>query len=81
MVKFYRIKDTEIRKVVQIGENGGRLKVVALIGKAKDLVDAGVLSTTDPNHDGEKWLVVPNVNKSRMELKQYDTLAEAKAVF
>ena len=84
MVKFYRIKDTEIRKAVQIGENGARLGVVALIGKAQELVDRGLLTPNNSKeHDSiaDKWLVVPCVNNSRLELIPYDTLAEAKATF
>ena len=84
MVKFYRIKDTEIRKAVEVSENGVRIGPVALIGRAKELVERGVLTpdnTKDHDRIADKWLVVPYVNNNRMELTPYDTLAEAKAVF
>ena len=84
MVKFYKVKDTEIRKAVQISESGARLGVVALIGKAQELVDRGLLtpnSTEEHNAVADKWLVVPCVNNSSLELIPYDTLAEAQAIF
>ncbi len=84
MVKFYRIKDTEIRKAVEVNENGVRIGPVALIGRAWELVERGVLTPDrSEEHDkiADKWLVVPYVNSGKMELIPYDTLAEAKAVF
>lgn len=84
MVKFYRIKDTEIRKAVEVNENGVRIGPVALIGRAAELVERGVLTPDrSEEHDkiAGKWLVVPYVNSGKMELIPYDTLAEAKAVF
>lgn len=84
MVKFYRIKDTEIRKAVEVSENGVRIGPVALIGRAAELVERGVLTPDrSEEHDkiADKWLVVPCVNSGKMELIPYDTLAEAKAVF
>lgn len=84
MVKFYRIKDTEIRKAVEVNENGVRIGPVALIGRAAELVKRGVLTpdrSEEHDKNADKWLVVPYVNSGKMELIPYDTLAEAKAVF
>lgn len=77
MVKFYKIKDTGIRKVKQ-GPDGIPL---ALIGKAGELVEKGILSTTDKAHDPDKWVIVPYVTSGHMELPLYDTLEEAKKHF
>ena len=81
MVKFYKIKGTEIRKAVQVNETGFKVGTVALIGKADELVERGILTPTGDGHDGSKWLVVPYVSSGRATLIQYDTLAEAKAIF
>ena len=81
MIKFYKIKDTEIRKAVQVSESGFRVGTVALIGRADELVQRGILTPMDEGHDGSKWVIVPYVTSGRLTLFQYDTLAEAKATF
>lgn len=81
MVKFYKVKDTEIRKAVQVNETGFKVGTVALIGRADEFVQRGILTPMDDAHDGSKWVVVPYVNSGRLTLLQYDTLAEAKATF
>ena len=83
MTKFYRIKDTEIRKVAEVNEDGS-VKVIALIGKIGELMEKGIISDVDGTlHDvRDRWLVVPKVDadEEREDLT-FNTLEDAKASF
>lgn len=82
-VKFYRKKDTEIRKVALVDEADNK-KVVAIIGRAEELVELGALY----GHKGmneQAWLLidagmVKKINGKKVEIcvSQFETLEEAK---
>ena len=79
-IKFFRIKDTEIRKAVRFDDDGNRNAVVALIGRAGELVEKGVLTVADARHDPERWVVLPCEAGAgeTMALETYTSLPDAK---
>lgn len=80
MKKFYRIKDTEIRKVVDVDEATGSLTVRALIGTVRELKERSIIFGDDLDHCLDRWIVLPaSIDDSLQESITYATLAEAKA--
>lgn len=79
-VKFFRVKDTEIRKAVLFDDDGERNAVIALIGRAGELVNKGVLTPCDARHDPERWVVLPceSGEGENRALATFQTLPEAK---
>lgn len=80
MKKFYRIKETEIRKVVDLNEATGEATVTALIGTVRELKDRNIIFGDDLNHCMDRWLVLPaGIDDSLQSSITYASLAEAKA--
>lgn len=79
-VKFYRMKDSEIRKVALVDENDNK-KVVAIIGNVDELLKIGLLY---PNRRMKRnaWVIIDKKDgeDGTVGLIHYDTLEEAKKV-
>ena len=73
-IKFFKIKDTEIRRAVGVDDAGVRHNVVAIIGQAKELLEKEIIFEDNVAGNEEKWLVV-HVNT---DVDEYDTLEAAK---
>ncbi len=79
MVKFYRIKDTEIRKVARTEADGSQ-EITALIGTVRELKDRNIISGDDLDYCLDRWLVLPAGSDDSLQCSiTYATLAEAKA--
>lgn len=82
MTKFYRIKDTEIRKVVEISEDGTQTPI-ALIGKVRELLERHIISEAageSLDYCMDRWLVLAVFGDDNLRQSiTYETLADAKA--
>jgi H2-forming N5,N10-methylenetetrahydromethanopterin dehydrogenase-like enzyme len=81
MIKFYKVKDTEIRKAAKVDEDGKVVAVVAIIGRIGELVEREIISDVENfNRVRDRWLVMPKeaIDTERCDVT-YETLAEAKA--
>lgn len=79
MVKFYKMKDSEIRRAFEVDEAGNKVRCIALIGQVKELIEKEIIFDTYQCAKGnmEKWLVIYPVSDEIEE--QFDSLEEAKA--
>ena len=84
MLKFFRHKGTEIRKVALVDEAGK--EVVAIIGQVDEMVSMGLLEPI-PGINDRAYVAIETriVNAAErsgvmveLKLKEYDTLEEAK---
>lgn len=86
-VHFFRKKDTEIRKVALVDEDGNKT-VVAIIGQVEELVEMGVLEPV-PGMNEQAWVLIDagkvksksvrnRKNIVSMNLIEFDSLSEAK---
>ena len=79
-VKFYRMKDSEIRKVALVDENDSK-KVVAIIGKVDELIRIGLLY---PNRrmNRNAWVIIDRNDGAdgTVGLVHYNTLDEVKQI-
>jgi len=87
VLKFFRIKGTELRKVALVDEEGNRTKV-ALIGLVEELIEKEVLEPAFGMNE-RAWVCIPmqDVNNGKnnigdntvlLKLVEHDTLEEAK---
>ena len=77
MIKFFKIKDSEIRRAVEVDEAGNKVRVIAIIGQVKELLAKNVIFEDSTNGNMEKWLVI---YENALEITtDYNSLAEAKA--
>lgn len=83
MIKFYKVKDTEIRKVADVAEDGS-MKVIAIIGQVRELASRDIIrDVQDFNRVADKWMVIPadiDTEGQRADAV-YDSLLEAKQSF
>lgn len=75
MIKFYKVQGTEIRKAMEVDENGQRLEVKAVIGKVAELLEKEIIFPDNTAGNEEKWLVVC---KNGLDITEFDSLQEAK---
>ena len=75
MLKFYKTQGTEIRKAVEVDENGQRLEVKAVIGKVAELLEKEIIFQDNTSGNEEKWLVIC---KDGLDITEFDSLDEAK---
>lgn len=84
MLKFYKIKDTELRKVVHVDSNGTKT-VTALIGQVEELQRRHIITLTSKSNlelCKNRWIVLMAGDNSNLrESITYATLADAKASF
>jgi hypothetical protein len=84
MLKFFRKKDSEIRRVAEVDEAGNK-KMVAIIGQVDELITIGLLEPA-PGMNDRAWVIIerqaveenPDENFVELGLVEYDTLQEAK---
>ncbi len=75
MIKFYKVKDTEIRKVAEVDDQGQVKEVKGIIGKVAELLEKEIIFPDNTAGNEEKWLVVC---KSGLDITEFDSLQEAK---
>lgn len=76
MIKFYKVKDTEIRKVAEINEQGEVKEIKAIIGMVSELLAKEIIFPDNTTGNENKWLVV---DKNAIDIKEFSSLEEAKA--
>lgn len=76
MIKFFKKKDTEIRKVCSCWAEGTINHVVAVIGQVKELLEKEIIFPNNTAGNDEKWLVV--INNENTDIVEFDSLEEAK---
>ena len=57
-IKFFKIKGTEIRKAAEMAENGEPVRVLAVIGRAGELLEHNVIFPDNVAGNEDKWLVI-----------------------
>lgn len=75
MTKFFKIKDTEIRKVYECNDNGEKIRVVALIGQVAELLKKEIIYHDNTAGNYNKWLALALDGAS---IYEFETLKEAK---
>ncbi len=75
MIKFYKVKDTGIRKVAEVDDQGRVKEVKALIGKVAELLEKEIIFPDNTAGNNNKWLVV---YKNGLDIIEFDSLQEAK---
>ena len=76
MIKFYKIKDTEIRRVAEIDSEGRVKEVKAIIGKVNDLLKQKIIFPDNTTGNQDKWLVISKHNVS--DIAEFSSLEAAK---
>ena len=87
MIKFYKCKDTDVRKAVDVDADGIK-KVIALIGTVKEMHNLGIIYAQAENRKNNwlKWIILPSEEYDagtiwkQKESFVYDTLADAKRI-
>ena len=75
MIKFYKVKDTEIRKVAEIDEQGQVIGIKAILGRVAELIEKKIIFPDNTTGNEEKWLVIcENGN----DITEFESLEEAK---
>lgn len=75
MIKFFKVKDTEVRKVATVDEQGKIVDFKALIGKVSELLKLQIIFPDNTKGNEEKWLVV---TKDGSDIREFPSLQEAK---
>ena len=76
MIKYYKKKGTEIRKVAEVDENDNK-KVIAIIGQVAEMLKHEIIFPDNTAGNLEKWLLIRVENPEMPE--EYETLEDAKA--
>ena len=74
MIKFYKVKDSEIRRVCEVNDAGEKVRHVAVIGTVKELLAREWILPDETEGNLEKWLVLA----LRQCIAECDTLEQAK---
>lgn len=77
MIKFFKVKGTEIRRAVEVNDAGVKVCAVAVIGKVADLLAADLIFEDNTSGNMDKWLVISMPTGA--SIREFDTLEEAKA--
>lgn len=77
MIKFFKMKDCEIRRAFEVDDAGNKIKCVALIGRVKELLEKEIIFEDCTKGNMDKWLVIYPDND--VVTKDYPSLADAKA--
>lgn len=75
MIKFYKVKDTEIRKVAEVDDQGQVKEVKAIIGQVAELLEKEIIFPDSTKGNEEKWLVICN---NGVDITEFSSLQEAK---
>ena len=75
MINFYKVKDTEIRRAVEVNKDGQRAEVKAIIGKVSELLEKEIIFQDNTFGNEEKWLVIC---KDGVDIMEFDSLQDAK---
>lgn len=75
MVKFARVKNTQIRKMYLCGEGGEPLRIVAVIGQVSELIEKEIIFNDNTIGNEDKWLIIA---KSGEEIVEFSSLEKAK---
>ena len=76
MIKFFKGKNTEIRKVCSCWAEGTVNRDVAVIGQVKELLEKEIIFPDNTQGNSEKWLVV--MNNENTDIFEFETLECAK---
>ena len=85
MLKVFKNKETQIRRVIEVDDAGNRIKAVCIIGSVSDLINAGIIELVEGKINKDNYLIVDpegNVNefKSYEEAKNYALNTERKVI-
>ena len=75
MIKFFKVKDTEVRRAVEVDEAGNKKRVIAVIGQVGELLKQELIFPENTDGNLEKWLLLSPDGDNVIE---YETLADAK---
>ena len=76
LIKFYKVKDSEIRRVYEVNDAGEKVKPVAVIGTVKELLEREWILPDGTDGNMDKWLVL--ALRSEQCVAECDTLEQAK---
>lgn len=75
-IKFYKVKDSEIRRVCEVNDTGEKVRPVAVIGTVKELLEREWILPDGTAGNLEKWLVL--ALRAEQVIAECDTLEQAK---
>ena len=77
MIKFSKVQSTEIRKAIEVDENGNRIAVRAIIGQALELLKNEIIFDDNVKGNEKKWLVI--LEKTPDNILEFNSLDDAKS--
>ena len=74
-IKFFRVKDTEIRRAVEVDDAGNKKRVIAILGQVRELLEKELILWDNTEGNLNKWLVILPDGSNVLE---YENLEDAK---
>lgn len=75
MIKFFKVKDTEIRKVAEV-INDEVVEIKAIIGQVGEMLAKEIIFPDNTTGNEEKWIVIDSQNIDN--IVEFYSLTEAK---
>ena len=75
MIKIFKVKDTEIRKVCECNEIGTPVAVKGVFGRVVELLEKDIITSDNVQGNEDKWLLLTNMGQS---ITEFDSLEAVK---